>query len=249
MNKHKKAEIYFIAALVVTCICIYTLTTILWQRGPNYGATGTQKLGQTEKGQSKGQTEAVFKEGKEVKGGRSSGRGRTIKTAGPGLQQELKFEGREQTAEKGKGTLQKSLESGKEVNKGGSKESRHLAPGSNSAPVSDVNINDNRAFMGLFKITAYTAGPESTGKRPGDPAYGITASGAKVRPEHTIAADWDVLPPGTKVYIEGVGERTVTDKGGAVKEKHIDLYIPELEDALNWGVRHREVWIIKKGAN
>jgi hypothetical protein len=44
-----------------------------------------------------------------------------------------------------------------------------------------------RIFMGEFKITAYTAGPESTGKRPGDPEYGITASGEKVEEWITIA--------------------------------------------------------------
>src|SRR5690606_7201420 len=32
-----------------------------------------------------------------------------------------------------------------------------------------------------FEVTAYTAGAESTGKTPSDPAYGITASGEKVR--------------------------------------------------------------------
>ena len=55
-------------------------------------------------------------------------------------------------------------------------------------------------YAGRFEITYYTAGPESTGKTPDHPAYGITRSGTVVEEGRTIATDWDVLPPGTKVY-------------------------------------------------
>lgn len=106
---------------------------------------------------------------------------------------------------------------------------------------------DYLVALGAFKITAYTAGYESTGKRPGDPEYGITFSGAKVQEEHTIAADWDVLPEGTRVYIEDVGIRVVEDKGGAIQGKIIDLYIPNLDDALDWGRQERKVYVIEWG--
>lgn len=68
-----------------------------------------------------------------------------------------------------------------------------------------------------FTLTAYTNGPESTGKRPGDKGYAITASGKRTREGHTIAADPKVLPIGTQVYIEGLGTRTVEDTGSAIK--------------------------------
>ena len=99
--------------------------------------------------------------------------------------------------------------------------------------------------LGEFKITAFTAGYESTGKTPDHPAYGITASGKKVKENHTIASDWDMLPPGTVVYIQDVGIRTVEDRGGKVKGNHIDLYIPALNEALDWGVQYRDVWLVK----
>lgn len=100
----------------------------------------------------------------------------------------------------------------------------------------------------IFKITAYTAGPESTGKRPGDAGYGITATGTTVKEHHTIAADWRVLPPGTRVLIEGLDDvYVVEDCGGAVKGNQIDLYIPELQDALDWGVQHRKVIVLQMG--
>ncbi|WP_369750407.1 3D domain-containing protein [Brevibacillus sp. CF112] len=61
-----------------------------------------------------------------------------------------------------------------------------------------------------------------------------------------MAADWDVLPPGTIVYIEGLGERIVEDKGGGVNGRHIDLYFDDLDTALEWGRQKRQVWIVKK---
>ncbi len=99
--------------------------------------------------------------------------------------------------------------------------------------------------LGSFKVTAYTAGFESCGKHPDNPLYGITATGTRVAEHHTIASDWDVLPPGTKVRIEGFPYTyIVEDRGGAVKGKHIDIYMQELDEALAWGVKHREVYLI-----
>ncbi|MBV2197433.1 hypothetical protein KQR56_09900 [Bacillus velezensis] len=47
---------------------------------------------------------------------------------------------------------------------------------------------DRSNDIGVFKITAYTAGVESTGKRPGDEGYGITADGSMVQEGITVAA-------------------------------------------------------------
>ena len=51
----------------------------------------------------------------------------------------------------------------------------------------------------------------------------ITASGVKAREGITIAADWDVMPEGTIVEIEGIGYRIVQDTGSAIKGHRIDL--------------------------
>jgi 3D (Asp-Asp-Asp) domain-containing protein len=96
-----------------------------------------------------------------------------------------------------------------------------------------------------FEVTAYTAGPESTGKRPGEVGYGITASGEHVRENYTIAC-----PPsmafGTRLEIEGVGERVCTDRGGAIKEGRLDVYIAELEEARQFGRQWLNVRIIEE---
>jgi len=104
----------------------------------------------------------------------------------------------------------------------------------------------SRIPLGTFEITAYTAGFESCGKLPSDPAYGITKSGAKVVENHTIAADWTVLPKGTKVMIEGSPHTyTVEDVGGAIKGKKIDIYMESLLDAQEFGRQKLKVWVVE----
>jgi 3D (Asp-Asp-Asp) domain-containing protein len=96
-------------------------------------------------------------------------------------------------------------------------------------------------------LTAYTAGPESTGKYPGHPAYGITASGKKVKEHHTIATDPSVIPLGTKVYIEGIGIRTAEDTGGAIVGNRIDVYMDDLAAAIKFGVKRGiKVYILEE---
>ncbi len=66
-----------------------------------------------------------------------------------------------------------------------------------------------------------------------------------------IAADWDILPEGTKVQIPGYGKAVVEDIGGAIEGYKIDLFMgygdQGLEKALQWGVRTVEIEIIEKG--
>ncbi|MGE7271383.1 3D domain-containing protein [Brevibacillus panacihumi] len=96
-----------------------------------------------------------------------------------------------------------------------------------------------------YEVTAYTANAESTGKAPGHPAFGITASGARVR-EGVTAACPPELPFGTRVHIEGVGERVCTDRGGAIKGRRLDVYIADRSEALRFGRRKLSVTICAK---
>ncbi len=108
-----------------------------------------------------------------------------------------------------------------------------------------VTIEVKQADTFVAECTAYTAGYESTGKTPDNPAYGITASGRKVR-EGMIAADTSVLPFGTKVWIEGLGVFVVEDTGGAIVGNRIDIYMDSLDEAVEFGRQSRKVIILER---
>lgn len=81
--------------------------------------------------------------------------------------------------------------------------------------------------------TAYTAYCEG--------CSGTTFTGQDLRANphmKVIAVDPDVIPLGSKVWVEGYGDALAGDIGGAIKSKLIDVFIPEKEDALKWGRRH-----------
>ncbi len=95
----------------------------------------------------------------------------------------------------------------------------------------------------IMNASAYTAGFESTGKRPGDKGYGITATGAKAR-HGIVAVDPKVIPLGSKLFIEGYGYATALDTGGAIKGNKIDLFYESLYDAKKFGRRQVKVHIL-----
>jgi len=75
---------------------------------------------------------------------------------------------------------------------------------------------------------------------------GITASGAPVQAGVTVAADTSRFSFGTVLYIEGVGYRTVQDKGSAVKGNHLDVAVDTHANALKWsGYGKHRVWVVK----
>lgn len=114
--------------------------------------------------------------------------------------------------------------------------------------------NNRLEPIGEFGITAYcsceTCCEEWALTRPVVNGHEIvfTASGAIAEQGVTIAVDPEVIPYGTKVYIEGVGVRVAQDCGGAIKGNRIDVYYSSHEDAWNSGVtdRPRQVWIINE---
>ena len=99
-------------------------------------------------------------------------------------------------------------------------------------------IEEETEWM-VFKATAYCPCEKCCGKwaknRPNEIVY--TANGEVAKEGVTIAADWDVLPPGTEVEIEEIGTRKVQDRGGAIRGNRIDIFFENHRDALNFGVQ------------
>ena len=100
-----------------------------------------------------------------------------------------------------------------------------------------------------MKASAYDLSFASTGKRPGQRGYGITASGTTARPG-TVAVDTRVIPLGTKLYVESLdatsdyGFAIAEDTGGAIKGNRIDLFYPSNADAIRFGRRNVKVYIL-----
>ncbi len=86
-------------------------------------------------------------------------------------------------------------------------------------------------------LSAYDAGPGSTGKTEGDPQYGMTYTGTEVMEGRTIAVDPRVIPLGWWVYIEGYGFRRAEDIGSGVKGKWVDLYVQDPNVATRFGLK------------
>jgi 3D (Asp-Asp-Asp) domain-containing protein len=82
-----------------------------------------------------------------------------------------------------------------------------------------------------FRLTYYDNNEQSTGKTPGDTAYGITASGRPTTEGVTIAVDTDIIPLGTWVLIKwpdgSVEKRRADDTGSAINGYDIDYYVPK----------------------
>lgn len=91
--------------------------------------------------------------------------------------------------------------------------------------------------------TAYCACFTCTGKHPGDPWHGITASGRMVQ-HGIVAVDTSVIPMGTFLYVEGYGFAIAADRGGAIVGDRIDLFMYNHSDALRFGRRDLNVWIL-----
>lgn len=100
--------------------------------------------------------------------------------------------------------------------------------------------SQQRIFAGEFAVYAYCAEqyPHICGGNP-------TASGEPVTPGVTIAADPDVLPLGTRVYIDGIGERVVQDTGGAIKGHKIDLAVESHQEAAEFGCKTAKIYILE----
>jgi 3D (Asp-Asp-Asp) domain-containing protein len=95
-----------------------------------------------------------------------------------------------------------------------------------------------------MEVTGYTSGPESTGKRLGDPGYGQGAYGP-VGPG-AMAGDPDAgLPRDTQVYVPGYGLGQIRDTGRLIKGDTLDVWFPTPQQARTWGRKQLQVEICR----
>lgn len=100
-----------------------------------------------------------------------------------------------------------------------------------------------------MEVTAYDLSYASCQKYPSDKGYGITSSGNKVNEWDTVAAGSNI-PFGTKLYIPFFADKpnagifTVSDRGGAITTRRLDIFMESRSDALEFGRRELEVFVL-----
>ena len=99
---------------------------------------------------------------------------------------------------------------------------------------STSNTNSKGRLLGKFESTAYTLYKDSNAKT----AYGL-------KPQvGVIAVDPNVIPLGTKLYVEGYGNAIAGDTGGAIKGRIVDVFFNTRDECMQWGRRQVNVWIV-----
>ncbi|MEJ2077227.1 MAG: 3D domain-containing protein [Acidobacteriota bacterium] len=79
--------------------------------------------------------------------------------------------------------------------------------------------------------------------------FGITHSGLLAR-RGMVAADPQILPIGSVIQVEAgnySGIYTVMDTGGVVKGRLIDIYMPDHEEAIQFGRQKIRIHVLRRG--
>jgi 3D (Asp-Asp-Asp) domain-containing protein len=113
-------------------------------------------------------------------------------------------------------------------------------------PVVETSAKLRKTRTIRMQVTAYCACKKCCGRS----ARGLTASGRRVTYNGGafVAADTDLLPFGTKLVIPGYQNGKpveVIDRGGAIKGRHIDVFFPSHEQALQWGNQWLDVTVFE----
>ena len=100
--------------------------------------------------------------------------------------------------------------------------------------------------VSTMNVSAYTAA--TCGKSSSDPNYGRTSSGARASSWYTVAAG-PGLPIGTIIYIPYFASQpnggwfVVEDRGGAITNSRLDIYMDTISECTNFGRRNLECYI------
>lgn len=101
-----------------------------------------------------------------------------------------------------------------------------------------ISVNNKNGYV-KFTATGYCPCKKCCGK-----TTGITASGAKAKAGVTVAMPKN-YKFGTKIEIKGMGTYIVQDRGGAIKNKKIDIFFNTHTEALKFGKKTVYLKIVK----
>lgn len=107
----------------------------------------------------------------------------------------------------------------------------------------EMTLESEKYGVQLMNITMYAPlSPDAVRgwDFSGDPS--LTASGEKIVPGETAAAGPNI-PFGTRIYVEGMGWRTVNDRGRLIGPSDIDLAVDSKLESIEFGKQQRLVII------
>lgn len=117
-----------------------------------------------------------------------------------------------------------------------------VAFGRQTLPVFKVKSGEEQSegFFWDFQVTGYCSCEKCCGRKEEK----LTKAGTIPKAGHTIAADPEVLPMGSRVKIDDINY-TVEDTGNLVKGNVIDIYFDTHEEALNFGRKKKKVYLVR----
>lgn len=116
-------------------------------------------------------------------------------------------------------------------------ESEEIGPGvPKKEEIEEPEVPKAGDSLGIFTTSGYCNCDKCS------KGHNLTYSGTVPQAGHTISADLNLLPLGTKVLINGT-VYTVEDKGSSVNGNKIDIYYGNHDDAWDHGLQTAEVFL------
>ncbi len=106
------------------------------------------------------------------------------------------------------------------------------APGEETNTAAPLPAVRNEISLGVFKTTGFT-----------NPRGERSADGSVPQVGRTVAADWSVLPRGSKIRFAGSDTVYIVEDTG-VRGQVVDVYYSNNSEAWAHGVQYREVFLI-----
>ena len=104
------------------------------------------------------------------------------------------------------------------------------AAGTGETEPQAVERGEKGTYLGTFTTTGYS-----------NPDGSASADGTMPRAQHTVSADWNVLPPGTRIRF-GDSDIIYTVEDTGVHGNWVDVYYPTHSEAWSHGLKYKEVY-------
>ncbi|WP_087974023.1 G5 and 3D domain-containing protein [Oceanobacillus rekensis] len=118
-------------------------------------------------------------------------------------------------------------------------ESNLVTAASNQSNAQATSASNSGGKTLTMTASAFTAGCSG--------CSGMTATGINLKAnpnKKVIAVDPNVIPLGTRVWVEGYGEAVAGDTGGNIKGNRIDIHVPNKSEAFSWGIKTVQVKVL-----